>query len=315
MHWQADVEEYLEHLEARHWSDTSIRDQRKILNRFFLWAWQTEGLEIESVVAVTPEVVEQYILTLFEPSPRTGKPLAIASRRLYLQAVRGFYRWLESEKRILVSPLDGLEIDWKRDRSVGTILSVEELVKLLEAPDLSKPAGLRDRAILELLYSTGLRLAELVALSIHDVDLAAELVRVNEGKGKKDRVVPLGKKAAYYLTEYIAKVRTRYTRRLRTVPTALFLAPNGGEVSHGSVRRMVTKAAKAAGMKASPHALRRSMATHLLASGAEPELVQQMLGHGDGRSLRFYARLYGPDLKAEHERTHPRETETEEDAS
>lgn len=308
MTWDDVLEAYVAHLESRHWSPASVRSQRKALKRFFLFAWRAEN-GMPSPVEVTAAIVEGYQRYLTEPHPVTGRRIAESTRQVYLQAVKAFYAWLEVEGKVLVSPAAGVDISWKRDRQIGTVLTEKDAAKLVETPDVSTPLGIRNRAILELFYSTGLRLNELVVLTIYDVDLVAGVVRVREGKGKKDRTVPLGKTAAYYLTEYVTNVRTRYAKKKRLVTTALFLNQKGEAITTKAVVHLVRKAAKEAGIKASPHALRRSMATHLLAHGAEPELVQQMLGHSSGNSLRFYARLFGPELKAEHERTHPRETE------
>lgn len=309
MDWNEDLENYLAHLTARHWAALTIEARRKALSRYFMYVWRTWGERVASPAEVTPAMVEEYRrAVVLEPSPHTGKMLTRATRANYLSAVKAFYAWLEREGRVLVSPAAELEIAAvDRNALARPILTEKEAAALVESPDVSKPMGIRDRAVLELLYSTGLRLFELVALTIYDVDLGAEVLRVREGKGKKERLVPLGKTAAYYVTEYLTHVRNRHAKKKRLVPTSLFLTQKAEALTAKAVRHLVYKAARAAGVKASPHAIRRSMATHLLANGAEPDLVQQMLGHSSGGSLRFYAKLFGPDLKAEHEKTHPRE--------
>jgi len=308
MEWRKEVEKYLGRLERSNHTEATRKNQGKMLERFFRFAWRNSGGKVLGAIQVTAAEVEAYRAHLaLEKSPTNGRPYSIATQRHYLDSVRRFYVWLEKEGKVLVSPAEDLELPRNVGKKVGSILSEKEVEKLLGAVDISKPLGIRDRAILEVLYSAGLRVKEVVGLSIYDVDTAAGIVSVRLGKGQKDRVVPLGKPAAHYVSEYLANVRTRYAKKKREATTTLFVTTRGDAANERIVRGVVYKHAKAAGVKASPHTIRRSTATHMLASGASPEIVGSLLGHTSNASLRFYAKLFGPDLKAEHQETHPRE--------
>lgn len=310
MEWKEEVERYLRHLETKNWSLSTLTDERKRQERFFRYVWRAWGDRLSSPAQVTREMIEGYVRHLVtEVSPHTGKLVGETSRAHYVRSVKSFYAWMEGEGLILESPAEEVEIPRRNRDRLALVLDEAEAAKLVQAPDISRSMGIRDRAILELLYSTGLRLNELVHLEIFDVDLTAGVVMVRQGKGKKDRVVPLGETAAYYVNLYLTNVRNRHAKKLRKASTVLFLGQRGDPVTPKAVRCLVKQAAKDAGVKATPHAIRRSTATHLLAGGAEPELVQELLGHGSSNALRFYARLFGPEIKEEHRRTHPREVE------
>jgi integrase/recombinase XerD len=310
MEWRDEIDRYLEHLTHRNHTPATTKNQRKMLERFFRFAWRQMAERMKTAADVTREVVEAYREHLaLEKSPTNGRPYTVATQRHYLHAVKLFYVWLEKEGRVLVSPAEDLELPRKEGRTARSILSEKEMTKLLEGPDISKPMGIRDRALLEVLYSSGLRVKEVERLTIYDVDTAAGLINVRLGKGQKDRIVPLGKTAAHYVVEYLAGARTRYAKKKREATSALFVSTRGDAMNEKAVRGVVYKYAKTAGLKASPHTIRRSTATHMLASGASPEIVGSLLGHASNASLRFYAKLFGPELKEEHKKTHPRETE------
>lgn len=312
MDWRDDLERYLKHLESRHWTPSSVKGARKILGGFFHFVWRTGGQDLSGPADVTPEMVESYQRFLAsEKSPATGKPYSVKTQQTYLRGIRAFYNWLEARGEVLVGPASEIEVPQQRGSRVGRILSEKEAKRLIEAPNVSTPLGVRDRAILELMYSTALRVSEVLKLTIYDVDTGAGVVMVREGKGRKDRVVPLGETAAHYVTEYVTNVRTAYATRKKIASNRLFLSNVGEPMTEKALRGVVYRYASEARVKASPHAIRRSATTHMLASGASPEVLQQMLGHGDGRSLRFYARLFGPELKEEHRKAHPREEDAE----
>jgi integrase/recombinase XerD len=189
------------------------------------------------------------------------------------------------------------------------ILTLTEIETLLNAPDTATAAGLRDRAILETFYSTGLRLAELCALTVHDIDLRGGYVRVHRGKGGKDRVVPLGKTAAAYLKEYLEEVRAKWARNQRE-ERALFLGEHWKRpLNKQLVSRLVREYARAAGIvkRVTAHALRHTCATHLVAGGADLVYAQRLLGHRDLTTTQVYVRVAGRDVKETQAATHPAE--------
>jgi integrase/recombinase XerD len=242
-----------------------------------------------------------------------GTILAPQTIHCRLRAVRRLYEWLEDHGKILMNPAVDIPMPKLETRLPRVVLTPAEMRKILAAPDTSLPMGIRDKAILETLYSTGIRLAELCHLTIHDVDIPNGYLRINSGKGCKDRVVPLGGKAKSYLSEYLRRVRGRFTEGSRD-ERALFV---GGRRGHGHglrsnrIDQIVRHYARLAKIRrrVSPHVFRHSCATHLLAGGADISQVQRLLGHVMINTTQVYTRVAVPDVRKTHRRTHPRERE------
>jgi len=220
-------------------------------------------------------------------------------------ATRGFYRYLLIGRRIATNPADDLQ----PPRAWATLpkyLSVEEVDTLLAQPDVSTPRGLRDRAFIELLYATGLRVSELVDLKVSDVNLEGGFL-TTKGKGSKERLVPIGDEAVVWLSKYLSEARQSLLGR-RTVPR-VFVNARGGEAL---TRMGVWKLLKGYGTKAgvstrlSPHVLRHSFATHLLERGADLRAIQVMLGHSDLSTTQIYTHVLEARLRAVYDRYHPR---------
>ena len=225
----------------------------------------------------------------------------------HLHAVRRLYDFLDEQGKILMNPAAGIRMP-KLERALPrNVLTRAEMRRLLDAPDTSLAQGIRDRAMLEIFYSTGIRLAELCHLTIHDVDIHNGYLRVNCGKGCKDRVVPLGKKARAYVTEYLRHVRGVLTRKNREERT-LFVGTRGGFTTT-RVNQIVRDYAKQARIRkqVSPHVLRHTCATHLLEGGADISQVQRLLGHVMINTTQIYTRVAQPEVKKTHSKTHPRE--------
>lgn len=292
----ADFRDYLRVLKR---SPATIDSALQALKPFFAFL-DVRGLDMR---AVAVRDLEAYRLAMRETGRYTEHSLST-----YLYAVRRFYGWLERTGRVLLNPAAGLLLPRVVDALPRTVLSASEIRRLLDAPDTSTPLGLRDRTLLEVFYSTGLRLAELCALTVHDVDTGAGYVRVNAGKGSKDRVVPLGRKACDALKDYLRHVRGRLTKNRRD-ERALFVGKHGRKIHHQIVERLVLDYARAAGIRKriTPHALRHTCATHLLQGGADVSHVQRLLGHVGLGSTQLYTRVAGREVKATHAKTHPRE--------
>jgi integrase/recombinase XerC len=233
-----------------------------------------------------------------------ARGLSKTSMGRHLSALRTFFRFLSREGHVSANPARAVATP-RAGRSLPRTLSVEEAASVVEAgPD--GPAGLsvRDRALLELLYATGLRVSELVALDLSDVDLASRQVRTL-GKGRKERIVPFGVPAEAALREYL---RERPTPRSRKDPDAVFLNAGGGRLTDRSVRRILDRALRVAGVTrhASPHALRHSFATHLLAAGADLRTIQELLGHASLSTTQRYTHLDAERLIEVYRKSHPR---------
>ena len=224
-----------------------------------------------------------------------------------MRAVKRYFEWLEATQKVLVNPADCIHEPRRKSRLPKLVLTREEVGKMLETPDLSTPGGIRSRAILEMFYSTGIRLGEMTALKVQDVNLEEGLLRVNEGKGAKDRVVPIGKQAMEYLKAYLSKVRPGLLRQ--GSPDWLWISNYGTPLSKALVGVLVNQAGRKAGIEksVSPHTMRHTFATHLVQNGADVILVSQLLGHTVLSATQIYVRVAATDVKRAHEASHPRE--------
>ena len=224
----------------------------------------------------------------------------------HLSALRTFFRFLTREGIGSSNPARAVATP-RATRPLPRTLSVTEAVAVVEAREGGEPLPARDRALLELLYATGLRVSELVGLDVPDIDLASRQLRTL-GKGKKERIVPFGEKAASAVREYLAE---RPQPKTRKDVDALFLNPGGGRLTDRTVRRILTRAVRLAGLSrgASPHAFRHSFATHLLAAGADLRSIQEMLGHASLSTTQKYTHLDAERLIEVYRKSHPRAEE------
>jgi integrase/recombinase XerC len=225
-----------------------------------------------------------------------------------LSALRSFFSFLEREGLADGNPARGVATP-RTEKPLPVTLSVAEAAAVVEAPSAATDLGLRDRALLELLYATGLRVSELVGLSMSDVDLPARQVRTI-GKGRKERIVPFGEKAADALMAWLpARLAVLKGRRVRGEP--LFLNARGSRLTDRSVRRVLLQALSAADISrhASPHALRHSFATHLLGAGADLRTIQELLGHASLATTQKYTHLDVERLMEVYRKAHPRAEE------
>lgn len=301
-------------------AEGTLKYRRLYLAHFLDWL-RREG--VEDLRRVTPEHARAYALLLAKHRYRLGnaegaepRALKTRTRAVRLQIVQGFFRWLVGRGLLLCDPTAALAIDFKRHQLPRHVLSELDVAALLVAPSSSSALGLRDRAMLALLYSTGLRRAELAALDINDVDLTGLTVFVRRGKGGKPRLVPLGASAARDLVAYVTRGRPELAEGHRAPRTpALFVGAGGqGRTNQGGrlhadgvslmVRRTCAKAKLPTLVMA--HALRHAFATHMLRAGADIRHVQRLLGHSSIVTTETYTHVAIRDLSAVHARTHPR---------
>jgi len=232
------------------------------------------------------------------------KGLSPRSSARHLAALRGFHRFLEDEKLAPGNPTDDLDTP-RHTRKLPVYLSVEEIEALLAAPDEATAVGARDRAMIEVLYATGLRVSELVKLTVNDVNLTDGFV-MTMGKGRKERVVPLGRQAIDTVRSYLAGPRA-VILKARQSP-ALFVTPRGSGFSRMGFWKLLRRYARKAGIARplSPHKLRHSFATHLVERGADLRAVQAMLGHADLSTTQIYTHVNAQRLRAVYDSHHPR---------
>jgi integrase/recombinase XerD len=269
------------------------------LRRFAAFLRKRQKQRLEDV---TREDVVDFLSSLYK------EKLDSRSVARFLVSLRGFYKFAMMENMVLTDPTENLESPKIRS-SLPTYLRVEEIDKLLEAPDLSTPIGLRDRAMLEVLYSTGLRVSELLNLRITDIDVRVGFVRCI-GKGDKERLVPIGRKAIEAVEHYLARGRPKFARPSSSPPhnQVLFLTRIGRRLSRVSIWKILHDYGVRLGLRGrlTPHKLRHSFATHLLERGADLRSVQMMLGHADISTTQIYTHVVEERLKQIYKAHHPR---------
>ncbi len=275
------------------------------------WAEFCAEVKLDTPGAVTAEHVAAFRKWLWHRPTHRRAARGVASQNNVLAYVKGFFGWLQAEGILNRNPAASAHYAKQPDPLPKDVLTQAEAVAILEAPDAGTAAGRRDRAILETMYATGLRRAEIRALEVADLDLDAELLTVRRGKGGKGRVVPLTRIACAALKAYL---RTTRPALLGGVASArLFVSPvnHPGEdfcLGEHALGNLVARYAKAAGIKkkVTPHLWRHTCATHLLQNGANVRHVQEMLGHKSLATTERYLRLTITDLKDAHRRHHPR---------
>lgn len=252
----------------------------------------------ETLVSASQSTIVAYLMYL----RKQGKATATIARRL--AALKAFYHFLIKENVVDRDPTDALASP-KLERKLPKVLTVEEVDLLLAQPDTKSPHGLRDKAMLELLYATGIRVSELTSLNIGDVDLQEAVVRCR-GKGSKERLVPMGTMAVNALSAYISQGRPKIIQDPKE--KALFVNHHGSRLTRQGFWKIVKKYAAQAGIRKeiTPHTLRHSFATHLLENGADLRAVQEMLGHADISTTQIYTHITKSRLKDVYSRTHPR---------
>ncbi len=286
---------YVNYLEAeRNASTYTIRNYTTDLLDYFSFL---KSRKIDSLHEVDKQVIRDYLSHLLDQG---FVKVSIARK---LSAIRSFYRYLMREEIVATSPVADTSSP-KLDKRLPGFLSQKEVLELLNAPDSSTPQGQRDRALLELLYASGLRVSELVNLDIDKVNLDANEIRVR-GKGSRERVVLMGKPAAAAILTYISQGRTRLLGRKGT--PALFVNRSGRRLVERRVQKIVEKYSAAAGInrRVHPHMLRHSFATHLLDGGADLRVVQQLLGHADLSTTQIYTHVTKSQARKVYLSAHP----------
>ena len=247
--------------------------------------------------ADTPHILK-YLIAL------RNSGLGARSRARHLVTLRGFYRFLVQENILDGDPVRQVDLP-KTALKLPDVLSAEEIESLLNAPDSRKPTGIRDAAMLELLYAAGLRVSELIHLRVRDVNLEAGFVRVF-GKGSRERVVPIGRYAVEKVRTYLQLARGRMLKEIAS--PYLFVARAGNPMTRQGFWKLLKKHARGVELhkKVTPHSLRHSFASHLLEGGADLRVVQEMLGHVDISTTQIYTHVAQQRLKQAHEKYHPR---------
>lgn len=287
--------EHIEDLEARRLSPAARAQAQRVLPALFLHL-RDEGVTDPRGVA------EEHLVRFVRRLASQG--LAAATQATYVGAVKRFFAFLKARGLILTDPARELSPPTSQ-RLPRRALSESQAERLVAAPDTRSILGKRDRAILETLYGTGIRRGECLQADVMDVDLAEGVLLVRDGKGRKDRFVPVLGQAAAALDDYLAVARPELVKH--AAEAALFLSSLGRRLSTAGLALVVERHAKVAGVRAHPHALRHACATHLLRGGADVRQVQELLGHRSLATTQLYTRVGVEDLRDVMMRTHPRE--------
>jgi integrase/recombinase XerD len=286
----------------RGYSDRTIGNRQVMLS--YLVAWLAER-GITRPAEVTRPVLESYQRYLFHYRQRNGKPLSFRSQSQRLLAVRAFFKWAARQRHVLHNPASEIELPKAERRLPRPAMTAAEAEIVLALPDLACPLGVRDRAIMEVFYSTGIRRSELAHLAVTDIDAERATLMVRQGKGKKDRLVPVGDRALAWVAKYLSGARPG----LVTGPDdgTLFLSAEGTPFTLDALTRLAAGYVKASGVpKAGAcHLFRHTMATLMLEGGADIRYVQEMLGHAELSTTQIYAQVSIRALQAVHAATHP----------
>ena len=258
------------------------------------------GLQEKDLAAVERQQIVRYVTDL----KMKGRAAATIARKL--AALKAFYRFMVQEDYMPSDPAEAVEAGTKGTH-LPKVLTEDEVEALLSAPDLTTAEGLRDRALLEMLYATGMRVSEIVNLKVENVNLEMKYVLVF-GKGAKERIVPLGSVAAGYLERYLKEARPTFFVKDEEDPQTVFIGLGGQGLTRQRVWKLIGQYGRNAGIlkHISPHMLRHSFATHLLDNGADLRSVQEMLGHADISTTQIYTHLTNKRLRAVYEKAHPR---------
>jgi integrase/recombinase XerD len=294
--------EHLSVLRARGYSPYTVRNRLVHIRLFLHWCTQRE---IHSAANITLPVLEQYQRDLSVYKKQNGLPLELVSQHARLVPLRVWFRWMRLAGHNRQNPAERLQLPRLGRHLPRNVLSTTEILRVMRQPDVKQTIGLRDRAILEVLYSTGIRRLELVRLEIADLHLKRGLIFVHEGKGRRDRYVPIGPRAARWLTKYLRLSRPRLLEEDRC--PAVFLSAQGRRISRDQltwiVRKHITNANL--GKSGACHLFRHSMATLMHENGADIRVIQQILGHADIKTTQIYTQVAIPTLQRVHARTLP----------
>jgi integrase/recombinase XerD len=295
------ITEYLHQLQDCNFNPRTVKRKREILHRFHKWCSDNN---IIHPADLTPKHVLAYSGSLLLSRKQDGSLLRESTRRRSVAEVGLFYRWLLTHNHVLSDPTAQLKVGRSRHR-LGDLLTERELDCIMDQPDLRTLTGLRNRTMLETFYATGIRCSELVNLMTHDLSLNSQTLFVRQGKGSKDRIVPIGERGCLWLIRYLADARQSLIQG--PDPGYLFLTRWGGPFKPDSVGELVRDYLRRCGITkvGACHLFRRTMATGMLENGADIRTVQAILGHTSLRTTQRYTLLTIRSLKEVYRRTHP----------
>lgn len=288
-------------MRLRNYSPATLKHYGDQLKRFGEWLPPGHLNDLRRVTREDVDRYQQYVRT---------EPISAETRASRLQAVKRLFDHLTAVGQLLIHPAEHVISIHRRERLPKAVLTVKQVERLIEAPDTTTHLGIRDRALLETMYATGIRVGELEHVFVTDVKLAEQLLHIRKGKGNKERVVPLGKTATQWIQRYRDEVRPGLVED-RPYERTLFLTQVGKPLRQTQIREILKKYQRKCHLHKSvtPHGLRHACATHLLQAGADIRVIQQLLGHTKLDSTVIYTRVMPIDMKAVHQTYHPTEIE------
>lgn len=290
------INEFKSQLKARGYAVSTINCYSDYLGYFRDYLL---GQDVTDLKKVSPETVRAYQAMVMD------MPLARETQGLRIRPVKRLFGYLLETHQLLIDPTEKIVEVTRKGRKMPPVLTIDEMKKLLDQPNLSLRMQIRDRAIMEVFYFTAIRLDELLALEIYDVDFKDKVICIRKGKGRRQRVVPLGETQSRFLKEYLEKIRPRYAKR-NSKERKVFLTNEGRPINPGTIRAFLRTYRIAAKIKAvSPHTFRRTCATHMLQQGADILYIQKLLGHKNLRTTQLYTKVAPKEVKETHEQTHP----------
>jgi len=293
---------YFVTLRMNNWSAATIDRRSFSIGRFIAWC---DERGINCVSEITTEAVQSYRRGLFHHrNARTGKPITFTTQASYLSGIRHWLGWLCEQGWIKTNPADKVELPKEEHRLPASYLTLSEVETLLSVIDLTTPSGLRDRAILETFYSTGMRRAELINLKLDDLNRESRTITIRQGKGRKDRVVPIGERAMEWIDKYLHDGRPAL---IDQQTDTLFLTTLGNNFHPNNLSTLVRGYLVAAGItkRGSCHILRHTTATLMMEGGADLRSIQTLLGHQQLNTTQIYTHVGIQRLREVHDRTHP----------
>lgn len=295
------LNEHLEWMRVTGYSDDTVRTRRVAIRRFIAWCAERA---LSAPGEITKPILERYQRHLYYHRKADGRPMTLGSQHACLAPLKTFFKWLTKENHIPYNPASELTLPQAPKHLPRVILSVEEVEAILREAEPKSAPGLRDRAMLETLYSCGLRRMELPHLTLYDIDLKRRLVIVREGKGRRDRVIPIGERAAAWVEKYLLEARPQL---MIAAHEALFLTDYGEPVTPEYVAERVRRYMAFAGIEkpGACHLFRHACATHMLENGADTRFIQALLGHASLATTQIYTRVSIEKLREIHDATHP----------
>ncbi len=299
--WGETITAFTDHLRANHYAEKTILRRTDYLERFAAWCGINGVTELTGIERNHILAYQKYLGTILT---REKEPISFDYQNRHIMVLQDLFKYLWEQNKILINPTKGIKLARLGYSLPSQILSVEEAEKLFSLADLSTPTGLKDRAIMEFFYATGVRRMELCAVTLEDIDWECRTVFIKRSKAAKERYIPISERALYWVGEYLKKSRPVLIKQNVNTSTRLFVTSVGTRLSEG-VSQTMHQYFLQIGISASCHVFRHTLATLLLENGMDIRYIQEMLGHDNLQTTQIYTRVSIKKLAEVHARTHP----------